>query len=142
VNATYRGEFGELVAEVERIDVTSALPQPNQDWRFTDEHGHEHYWQNGYPTLTAVPDGEPYYCGDCSEEHQDTKRVCALCGVDIVPGTVVDTFRRYVPGRASYWLNGEPIREDQAQALIEEMRRVRTRRGGGSGNPGENTLYL
>jgi len=113
-----RGDFGELAMETEQIEVTSALPQPNQNWHYIDRQGHEHYWRDGYPTLVGVVD-ETYWCADCGEDHTDSHWGCATCGEEITPGTYVDTSRRFVPGLTSFTLNGEPITQER----FEELRR-------------------
>lgn len=33
---------------------TLAAPEADKDWRATDSNGHEHYWDNGWPTLEWV----------------------------------------------------------------------------------------
>lgn len=119
--ATYSGDFGELRVEVEMIDVTTNLPQPDRSWRYTDGAGHEHYWQDGYPTLASVDD-ETYYCSECEDEHTDSHLECPLCGEHVVPGSVdPGPWRQYEPGMKSYTLNGEPISEAEARALVESM---------------------
>jgi hypothetical protein len=120
--ATITGDFGTLVIETEMVDVTSALPQADKSWRYTDRQGHEHYWRDGYPTLDWVPDGEPYWDSDISGEYQHMKLVCPVCDEEIHPSTYVDTSRRYVPGLTWATLNGEPISEDRARQLIESLR--------------------
>lgn len=116
---TMSGDFGELVMETEQIEVTSALPQPDHNWRFTDAQGHEHFWRDGYPTLVSVAD-ETYWCPDCGDDHTDTHLECAICGEAIVPGTYFHAGRQFVPGRTSYRLNGEPITKER----YEEIRRA------------------
>lgn len=123
--ATMTGPTGELSFEVDMIDVTSALPQADRSWRFTDATGHEHYWQDGYPTLVDVPVGEPYWDDDLETFEQDTKLVCAICGEEIHPGMTVDTFRRMVPGRRTYTFNGEPITKERFEQIAEEWRAAR-----------------
>jgi hypothetical protein len=115
---TTQGDFGDLSFETAAIEVTSGLPQANKSWRYTDRQGHEHYWRdNGYPTLVDVAD-ETYWCNDCGEEHTDSHLECPLCGETIVPGTYIDTFRRFVPGRTVYKLNGEPITKERYEEIV------------------------
>lgn len=117
-----RGGFGELRVETDSIEVTSALPKPDKNWRYTDHQGHEHYWSDGYPTLAVVVD-RVYWCGDCNDEHEDTHLECPICHEHITPGTVGPSgFREFVPGRTSYYLNNEPITEEHAKRLIAEIR--------------------
>ena len=116
------GDFGVLEIEVEMIDVTSGLPQPSKTWRYTDHQGHEHYWQDGYPTLRWVVD-ETYYDEDLGEDVSEGHSECAVCGETIVPGSYVDTFRKVIPGRRSAKLNGELISEEQYNEIVASMRR-------------------
>lgn len=117
--------FGELRVEVEQVEVTSSGPRPDKDWRYTDQKGHEHYWRNGYPTIVEVVD-RTYWCPDCEDEHQDTHLECPICHEHISPGMLGPSmWREFVPGRRSYWLNGEPVSEERANEIIAEMRRQR-----------------
>jgi hypothetical protein len=110
-----------LEIEVDMIDVTSGLPQPDEGWTYTDHVGHPHRWDNGYPTLVLVID-ETYWCTDCGDEHTDDHWECPLCGEEIKPGTRgPDLFRRYIPGLTSYSLDGEPITREQAMALAQQV---------------------
>lgn len=127
--ATFRAPAGTLEIHTEQIDVTSALPYPDKRWTYTDQQGHDHYWREGYPTLTWIVDSsETYWCEDCGEEHERTEGhyECPLCGETIAPGLCPpDTFRRFAPGRTSYTLDGQPITKEQAEAIIEERRAQR-----------------
>jgi hypothetical protein len=120
--ATITGEFGELHIEVERVEITSALPRANKNWRYTDQAGHEHYWRNGYPTLVEIVD-DGYWCDDCEDEHGETHLECPLCGESIVPGTHGGgTFLEFMPGRRFITLSGEPISEERANEIIQAAR--------------------
>ena len=119
---TTSGPWGELTIEVEQIDVTSNLPTRDEKWTYTDQQGHEHYWRDGYPTLTWVID-ETWYDEDLDEDVSDGHYECTVCGETVVPGLRgPDTFRRFVPGRRSYRLNDEPITEEQAKQIMQSMR--------------------
>ncbi len=50
-------------------EFTTAAPEADRHWRATDGHGHEHYWDNGWPTLEWVITGG-YWC----EEHNEASR--------------------------------------------------------------------
>lgn len=116
------GEFGELRAEVEQVEVTSDLPRPDPNWRFTDAQGHEHYRDTDgeYPTLRTVVD-ETYWCSDCNDEHTDTHLECAICGETIQTGTLPPSmFREFTPGRTEYYLNDEPISPERYRELVEQ----------------------
>ncbi len=111
-----------LEIETDRLEVTSMLPQRDPSWRTTDDAGHEHYAVSTlagvhYPTLYAQH-GEPDEDGDC-----DSWWVCCRCEQKIVPGTVVDHSRRFIPGMTTYTLDGEHIPPAQAQAFIESWQR-------------------
>jgi hypothetical protein len=110
------GDFGELTIETDQIEVTSALPQADKNWRYTDRQGHEHYWDDGYPTLAVIYDAF-YWCQDCGVEHADTHLECPTCQERIVPGTFVEMGRRFVPGRSTYRLNGEPITKERYEEI-------------------------
>jgi hypothetical protein len=120
---TLNSPLGELTIETEMVDVTSNLPRPDKNWRFTDENGHEHYWQdNDWPTLVTVVD-ETYWCEDCGDDHQNTHLACAICGVTVEPGMVRPPgHREFVPGRKAYYLDGEPITEERANEIINAAR--------------------
>lgn len=114
---------GELRVETEQIDVTSNLPRPDKNWRHTDAAGHEHYWDNGYPTLVEVVD-DTYWCDDCSDEHTESHLECPTCHQSIEPGMVGPPgYREYAPGRTSYYFNDEPITKAEAEELMQRMRR-------------------
>ncbi|MFI2620421.1 hypothetical protein [Streptomyces sp. NPDC018584] len=115
-----------LEVETERIEVTTALPQPDPRWTYTDRAGHEHaYGQRGsaahtYPTL-ARRESEPYWCSDCDDEHTDVWFECPLCGEQIEPGTFIDTSPQYMPGPTTYLIDGEPVTEAEGKALLDEI---------------------
>lgn len=122
---TASGDWGELVIEQAMIDISTNLPQPDQRWTATDSNGHEHYWRDGYPTLVGEPIGEPYHCGECEENHQDTQLVCSICREPVEPGTYVNPGRQFMPGMRQAYLNGEPITGERAEGLLAQ---IRTRR--------------
>jgi hypothetical protein len=67
--------------------------EPDPNWRYVDEAGHEHtYAATGdhYPTLREVI-GPSYWCDTCRDEHEDyeaTYRECVQCGERITPATI------------------------------------------------------
>jgi len=115
-----------LEIETERIEVTTALPQPDPRWTYTDHAGHRHaYGADGpapdrYPTL-VLRESEPYWCPDCEDEHTDTWFECPLCGEKITPGTFVDTSPKYISGFTSHLIDGEPVTEAEGKALLAEI---------------------
>lgn len=109
------------------IDVTTALPQSDPKWTFTDAAGHPHAYGNQdrrYPTL-VTKSGEPYWCGDCDDEHVDQWYECAQCGETIRPGTRIDTSPRQIPGLRTATIDGEPVTGEQAEAFIAQVRETR-----------------
>lgn len=117
----------DLRAETEQIDVTSALPYPDERWRFTDAAGHEHRYERQaagdyYPTLRWFVT-ERYWRADCEDEHTEGEWICPLCDEVITPGTAgPDMFRRYVPGRTTYYLGDEEISEARYRELEAQLR--------------------
>lgn len=114
---TDRGVFR---VERELIEVRSDQPRPDEQWRYTDHAGHDHYWQAGrepYPTLREVVD-ETYWCEDCEDEHTSSHLECPLCGETIVPGSRPPSlFPERIPGPVSYFLDDQPISEEQAREM-------------------------
>jgi hypothetical protein len=105
--------------------ITNDSPQPDPNWRGVDSNGHEHYYAAGddrYPTLVLVA-GEPYYCPDCNDEHQDTWYECRTCGEKVEPGTRIDPTPKWIAGEMQYTLDGEPISTERANEILTEMRR-------------------
>lgn len=116
------GGGGELRIETDQIEVTSNLPKPDRSWRYIDAQGHEHYWRDGWPTLVTVVE-DTYWCADCNDEHDDTHFECPQCGEWISPGMVEGgMFREFMPGRTSYYLDGQPITKEQAEEIIAARR--------------------
>lgn len=127
--ATFAYGLGEdMVLEVERetIEVSTALPQPSKFWKATDSQGHEHAYVDGpdhYPTLRL--EVREYWCEECHEDHEESWRVCRICGETVKPGTFVDTSPQYLPGRTGYFLNGEPITKERAEEIMADIREQR-----------------
>lgn len=99
--STYTGNGWKLVVETDQIEVTSNSPRADPDWRYTDEAGHVHFFDDithGYPTLVSVTE-EPYWCADCEDEHEDSHLECPHCMEVIAPGmTGPSIFREFIPG--------------------------------------------
>ncbi|GAA4626666.1 hypothetical protein GCM10023196_035810 [Actinoallomurus vinaceus] len=74
----FTGDFGELRVETEMIDVTSSLPKPDPNWTYTDENGHEHRYEDGYPTLVRVVDDR--YIDEFGDEMEEAHLECRQCG--------------------------------------------------------------
>lgn len=111
--------YGELVVEQEMIEVRSNSPKPNPNWKFVDKQGHGHFYHNGYPTL-AIEESEPYFCGDCIDEHIDEHYVCKHCHEPITPGTMIDPSAHYIAGPITYILKGEVVTEAVAREYLTE----------------------
>jgi hypothetical protein len=117
-----------LEFEQELLEFHSDLPEPDPDWASTDHHGHQHHYDKDalaagrhyYPTLEWVID-ETFWCDDCGDEHTEGHWQCPLCGEAVTPGLRGPSlFPRYQAGQRSYYLDGEPITEQQVQALAAE----------------------
>lgn len=125
MNSTSQANGHILDVMCEPIEVTPLMPYPDPNWRATDSNGHEHSKTcDGYPTLTWVVDYPEYAAmedGYLEEYPEQCHYECSICGEVIVPGTTVDTFRRYIPGRMSYCLDGNPITRDEAEAFIAAL---------------------
>ncbi len=81
-----RGEL-EVTQEVEQITYPHDI-QPDLAWTFTDSAGHFHsYDKDGKTPTLKWAHSEPYYCGDCEDEHTDHWQACVICGEKIEPGT-------------------------------------------------------
>lgn len=77
-----------VIATAERVPVWSNQPTRDDNWRFTDAAGHEHFYVDGYPAYPTVWIVDAtFWCGDCEEEHEDGHYECSLCGEQVVPGT-------------------------------------------------------
>jgi hypothetical protein len=116
---TITGDFGELRVETEIIDVTSGLPQLNPHWTYTDEQGHEHRYEEGYPTLVRVVDAR--HRDEDGEYWEEAHLECRQCHEHITPGTMAPR-PEHVPGRRAAYLNGEPISEQRYEELMKELR--------------------
>ena len=110
-----------LTVEREVIEVTSSC-EPDFTWAHTDEHGHEHRWAGTWdkattPTLRFIVDFE----GD--EEMPDTGHYeCVACGDRVpAPRTTPSPYKRYMAGVLHCTLNGEPISEQEARAMVGEL---------------------
>jgi hypothetical protein len=112
---------GVLSMHVDMVEIPSLGPRPDKSWTYTDEQGHEHFYDGypvPYPTLVMV--AEPsYYCADCRGEHHDDHLECRICGEVISPGlTGGGQFLERVPGRRSFFFDGEEITQDEFAELL------------------------
>lgn len=119
MSTTVTGPFGTLRVERATMTVAANAPTPDRSWRHVDANGHEHRWNDGWPTLRWVVD-DTYYCESCNDTHAEGHWECALCGEHVTPGMRTDPFPRVVPVSTDYYLNDERITEAEARALLEE----------------------
>lgn len=117
-----------LDIEQKWINVTSGRSTPNERWTFADGQGHDHRYDNGYPTLDFVVDAEhwcdgteglashdPHWAVD--ESHYECKR----CREVIEPAMDPPGTPKFVSGMISATLTG--IRSDgvEIQMMLEEQ---------------------
>lgn len=115
-----------LAVEHEPIETTSYSPTTDKDWTFTDAQGHQHRWDNGYPTLRYVVDEEDYVIvedGHPEEYPGSGHYECVTCGEHITPGMKGPSrWCTFEPGSVRYTLDGLEITKDEADALVEGYR--------------------
>ena len=131
MNTVFRHNGHTYQIQTELLEVTS-LSRPDLRWSFTDAAGHTHRWSpcdapydpsTSYtvPT-TRIVQGEPYWCVDCAEDHQDSLRVCARCGEVITPGTTSDETRQFIPGMKRAFIDGVPVSKEEFEAAYQRLR--------------------
>lgn len=116
----FRVEFGPL------IDATSAS-RMDPTWCHVDGQGHVHQWclkgtdipatnydptaRYSVPSLRWILD----FPGD--DEYPDVGHYeCRRCGERVEPGRTADTTRRYMPGLASYFVDGRLVSKEEFEA--------------------------
>lgn len=99
---------GSFRVKTDYIDVTSDRPTVDPNWRHTDSNGHEHYYDNGYPTLDYIID-ERHWCDGreglynhdphwaVDEDHFE----CLTCREMVKPGTLPAFTPQSIPGTRS-----------------------------------------
>ena len=116
---------GSFVVNVQRdqIDVTSWSATPNESWVYADRQGHEHHYDNGYPTLSYVIDEQHWCEGDeGSYPHDGHWQVdaahyeCKACGETIEPGMDPPGTPKFIAGATSATLEG--VRSDGARVVV------------------------
>lgn len=114
----------ELRVEQEVIEIPYLTTQ-DEDWRFTDAAGHEHAWHDSladhYPTLRWVTD-RTYWCEGCRDEHEEGHLECRICGEHVRPG-ITGPGVKHMSGLTSYYIDGEPVTQAEAEAFIARARR-------------------
>lgn len=119
MSTTINGPFGTLRIEREIMLIGAGFPEDDRAWRHADAHGHEHRWEDGddrWPTLRWVVDA-PGGDGYPDEGHWE----CRECGDHVEPGIRIRTHDRRVPVSTDYYLNDEPITENDARALLASV---------------------
>lgn len=110
----------ELRVERDTIAVDSVLAmKPDPKWRYTDKAGHEHRFDNqdSTPTTLVQVEEEPWWCYDCRDLHNEYHLECKLCHETIEPHYVPDPGPHYVMGPWRYYLDNQPISEEEYQTL-------------------------
>ncbi len=104
----------------EAIPVTSLSPVRDEQWKYTDNQGHKHYWDDGYPTLKRSNE-EEYYCYECADTHEDYSLVCVFCDEEITPGTKPPpNYSRFVTGMVRYLVDGEDVSEEEYRSYLND----------------------
>lgn len=132
-----RSKF-KLDVQQDSIDVTSERETPNELWRYTDAAGHEHFYRNGYPTLTLIVD-EAHWCDGTEgpynhDPHEAVDRAhyeCPECGEHVVPMMDPPYTPKYIPGmidaRLSGPLSNDPRRFREIGLGPDEVERITER---------------
>lgn len=126
---------GQLKIEVERIDISSSSPKPDERWSFVDASGHFHaYWsrEERWPTLRTriepVPCDHEDHDEDC-EGANITHWHCLICDEEIEPRMIPGPHYGSMPGMTSWELRvSVPV--DAVDALLDQKVSVRMEQGG------------
>ncbi len=132
---TGRWEFS---VEQDYIDVTCGIETLNPNWTFTDENGHDHYYDSGgYPTLDYIVDAQHWCDGyegafnhDPHMAVDESHYECLICGVHVKPGTYPPYYPQSIPGERTLtmtgWFQGWQVtvvpRCDEAETLLDRLR--------------------
>ena len=113
------GWAGQLRIEVERIDISSAGPKPNERWSFVDADGHFHAYyesKDPWPTLhkriEVVPCSVEDHDEDCGGANT-THWHCLICDEEITPGMIPGPHYGSMAGMTSW--------EVQVQVPVESI---------------------
>lgn len=108
----------------EHEEYTTAAPETDKAWRATDSNGHEHYWQDGYPTLEWVVTGG-YWCEMHNEDHEEGEWRCRECGEHVPPGMKHPGPRVItVPTMRRYFVDDREVGKDEFDQLVAAARSV------------------
>ena len=126
--ATIRSNGHTLVCDAPHFEVTP-MRVPDTKWRYTDQHGHEHRWADNetVPTVRRVVDA------DVTDEYPEINHYeCRECGDRVEPAMRMPDCRMYARGLPQWSLDGQPITEADAKALMEQWREEVSRRKQGN----------
>ena len=143
------GPLGTLRIEQDVIPV-HYMHAADENWRFTDAAGHEHYWTgepllmidgSHYPSLIYVVDEWCYrdhgLYGDASDPDGHPAAAhyeCRLCGEHVSPG-MTGPGTTMIPGMRTAYLDDEPVSGERAEevmaAYIEAAQEARRDRDAG-----------
>lgn len=118
--------------EREMIDVTM-LNRPDTSWRHTDANGHEHRYYVHRPEGVEpaehyapaahylLPTVEWIVDEEGSDEYPETGHYeCRLCRATVQPHTTADTTRQMIPGYTSYYINDQPVSQEEYERQARE----------------------
>jgi hypothetical protein len=126
----------ELRIETQQVEATDmGGSEPDPEWSFTDRHGHVHTHSSGtWHWVQDDPDEETWIDADGDEHEPDGHYQCNVkmfgsmrCGALVEPGYKYrsgSSFRQYIPGHTSYYLDDKPITEEEAKELMAELSNV------------------
>jgi hypothetical protein len=120
-----------FTVECEPFDVTSNW-RPDTSWLFRDAAGHEHrWWTNGapatdynpqlsydVPTLRRVIDEQ--WIDEDGSEREAAHLECVKCSEHVQPGHMSDPWRQFIPGLKRFYIDDEPVTEDEMRAAMKE----------------------
>ena len=79
----------------DQIEVTSNMPRPDPNWRYTDANGHDHWHQSG--TRRWVIDEE--WIDEDNNERSESHYECVQCGEHIRQDSIGPSpYREYISG--------------------------------------------
>lgn len=120
---TISGRSWELEVDQQWIDITSENPTPNERWTFTDDQGHEHAYDHGYPTLEWIVDAEHWcdghegiYNHDPHIAVDEAHYECLICRQRIEPKMDPAYTPKSMPGMRSAYLSG--VRADGVKITL------------------------
>lgn len=113
-----------LVCHVDMINTTCQFDTIDSRWKGTCENGHA----VTFKSLERVVDHRTWCDGEDGWYHhdphwlEDSHYECPECEARVVPGIIRGGTPQFIPGMKSFTLDGEPITEGVAIALLESWR--------------------